>query len=288
MTTFELIEKYNKILRAKNYSESTIKTYLSILKHFLYSFKVSPQNISSDQLLTYCLNYSGNGRTMGQIRGTLQNFYKWVLNQPRKFDLIPIPKKEHKIPDILTPNEVNAIINSIDNLKHKAIIQLIYSCALRVSELINLKIVHINGNNKMLRVICGKGKKDRMIPVPEETLILLRNYYLKFKPDDYLFNGQFEKFYSSKSIDTILKKAAKKVGINRRVHIHQLRHSRSTHWLDNGLDIFDISKLLGHSSVKTTMVYLHTSLQNLQNKIIEVDKKITTRLNTQQPHLQIR
>src|SRR3990167_438767 len=288
MTTFELIEKYNKILRAKNYSESTIKTYLSILKHFLYSFKVSPQNISSDQLLTYCLNYSGNGRTMGQIRGTLQNFYKWVLNQPRKFDLIPIPKKEHKIPDILTPNEVNAIINSIDNLKHKAIIQLIYSCALRVSELINLKIVHINGNNKMLRVICCKGKKDRMIPVPEETLILLRNYYLKFKPDDYLFNGQFEKFYSSKSIDTILKKAAKKVGINRRVHIHQLRHSRSTHWLDNGLDIFDISKLLGHSSVKTTMVYLHTSLQNLQNKIIEVDKKITTRLNTQQPHLQIR
>ena len=246
MTTFELIEKYNKILRAKNYSESTIKTYLSILKHFLYSFKVSPQNISSDQLLTYCLNYSGNGRTMGQIRGTLQNFYKWVLNQPRKFDLIPIPKKEHKIPDILTPNEVNAIINSIDNLKHKAIIQLIYSCSLRVSELINLKIVHINGNNKMLRVICGKGKKDRMIPVPEETLILLRNYYLKFKPDDYLFNGQFEKFYSSKSIDTILKKAAKKVGINRRVHIHQLRHSRSTHWLHKRLYIFDISNLLYH------------------------------------------
>ena len=275
----ELSKKFENKLRARNFSQSTIDCYCSIIKHFLSQINDYPERLNSDQLQDYCLKYH-NGRTMGQIRGTLQNFYKWVLNQPRKFDSIPVPKKEHKIPDILTPEEINLVLNSITNLKHRAIIQTIYSCALRVSELINLKINHINGTNQMLRVVCGKGKKDRVIPVPEETLILLRNYWLKYKPNDYLFNGQFELFYSEKSISNILKKAALKSGIKRRVYVHQLRHSRATHWLDNGLDIFDISKLLGHSSVKTTMIYLHTSLNGLKNKVIEADKKIIRLLSS--------
>lgn len=215
MTTFELLEKYQRILRAKNYSDSTIRTYTGILNHFLSSFKISPQNINSDQLLDYCLKYSGNGRTMGQVRGTLQNFYKWVLNQPRKFDSIPVPKREHKIPDVLTPEEINAIISKITNIKHKAIIQLIYSCALRISELINLKINDINGIESVIKIRSGKGKKDRYIPLPEETLLLLRNYYKIFKPKDYLFNGQNSDTYSDRSCENILKNAAIKAGIKK-------------------------------------------------------------------------
>lgn len=168
-------------------------------------------------------------------------------------------RKERKMPDVLSIEEIKLVIQSIENLKHRTIISLIYSYGLRISECVKIKIRDIDSTRMMIKVLQSKGNKDRYVPLSNKMLILLREYYKEYKPKEYLFEGQIEKFYSVRSIQSILKSAISKTKIKKKISVHSLRHSYATHLLEQGTDISLIQKLLGHKDIKTTLLYTQIS-----------------------------
>jgi integrase/recombinase XerD len=166
-------------------------------------------------------------------------------------------KRPNSLPNILTVDEIRKIINSITNLKHCAIISTIYSCGLRISEAVNLKINDIDSSAMTVKIVNAKGRNDRIIMLSEKLLSLLREYFKEYKPKIYLFEGQKGEQYSTRSIQQIFNNAVKKVGIKKKVTVHSLRHSFASHLLDNGTDIRFIQELLGHKHLSTTQIYTH-------------------------------
>lgn len=248
-------------MQSKNWSEKTIKNYACSMRLFLRTFQTRDRarNITADEIEKYLLT-KVEINTRKHARCGINAFYKLVINQPEKLRFIPWPKREQKLVQFLTHEEVVALIKACNNLKHKCIILLLYGCGLRVGEVINLKPQHIDSGRMIINIICGKGKKDRQVQLPEVLLKLLRQYYLQFKPEGgYLFQGQFDAQYSERSINQFLKKYAAIAGIKRNIHAHLLRHSYATSSLENGVDLRLIQTLLGHNSIKTTLRYTHVS-----------------------------
>ena len=172
---------------------------------------------------------------------------------------------------MLSKEEIALIIKTIDNLKHKMIISILYSGGLRRSEILYLKISDIHSDRGLLRINGAKGKKDRFTLLSQALLEPLREYYRQYHPKIYLFEGQKGGQYSAESISKILKNSAKKAGINRVVTPHMLRHSFATHLLEQGTDLRYIQELLGHSSSKTTEIYTHVAVKNFKNIINPID-----------------
>ena len=189
-----------------------------------------------------------------------------VLDMPNRFYDIERPIKEHKLPKVISKEEVLAIIENTNNIKHRCIVSLLYSAGLRRSELINLKITDIDGKRMLIKVEDAKGNKDRYTLLSSKLLEKLRNYYKKWKPKIYLFEGPEGMKYSARSIANIIKNAATKAGIKKNVTPHMLRHSFATHLLENGTDLRNIQVLLGHSSLKTTEIYTYVATSSF-NKI---------------------
>ncbi|MDA3780214.1 MAG: tyrosine-type recombinase/integrase, partial [Bacteroidales bacterium] len=187
--------------------------------------------------------------------------YEKVLN--KKYNKIDFqrPRNEKKLPQIIDKEFLLNRISKIENIKHKTIISLAFSVGLRVSEVINLKINDIDSNRMIINVYQGKGSKDRIVPLSQNILELLRNYYKQYKPNEYLFNGQKSQQYSPESCNKIVKKY-----LGNNYHFHLLRHSCFTALLESGNDLRIIQKLAGHSSSKTTEIYTHVST-NLLSKI---------------------
>lgn len=171
------------------------------------------------------------------------------------------PKNEKNLPRVIDTDFIKNRLSKIENLKHKAILTLTYSVGLRVSEIVNLKILDIDSKRMLISINQAKGKKDRIVPLSENVLKLLREYFIEFKPKDFLFNGQDGGRYSIKSCENIYKKY-----IDNKTSIHTLRHSCFTSLLENGTDLRVIQKIAGHSSIKTTQIYTHVSA-NILNKV---------------------
>jgi site-specific recombinase XerD len=185
--------------------------------------------------------------------------YREVLN--KKYDKVNFkrPRNEKKLPKIIDGEYIKSQLSKIQNLKHRTILTLTYSAGLRVSEIVNLKIEDIDSKRMLIHIKNAKGKKDRMVPLSQTILELLREYYKEYEPKEYLFNGQNNSpQYSVGSCQQIFKKYIDKEG-----HIHQLRHSCFTSLLENGTDLRIIQKIAGHSSSKTTEIYTHVSNQML-------------------------
>lgn len=192
----------------------------------------------------------------------------------RKMYLIERPRKETYLPEVLSEEEVTAILKSIINLKHKALIMTIYSGGLRISELINLKVKDIDSDRMNIRVAQSKGKKDRYTLLSKKTLLTLRQYFKEFKPKEWLFEGEGGGPYTDSSIYQIFKKALASAKIKKKVSIHSLRHSFATHLLENGTDLRYIQNLLGHSSSKTTEIYTHITnkgFDQIKNPLDKLD-----------------
>ncbi|MEA2021464.1 MAG: tyrosine-type recombinase/integrase [Candidatus Caldatribacteriota bacterium] len=177
------------------------------------------------------------------------------------------PKKERKLSDVLSEEDITKILKSINNLKHKCIIYLIYSAGLRLSEMVNLKTTCIDSNRKQIRIREAKSKKDRITLLSETVLVILRKYYKVYKPKEWLFEGQYGKQYSKRSVQKIFKNALRKSGINKNASVHTLRHSFATHLLEHGTDLRYIQELLGHKNSKTTEIYTHVT-KTAMNKIV--------------------
>ena len=176
------------------------------------------------------------------------------------------PRREHKLPNVLSKEEVKAIIEALTNTKHRTMLSLIYACGLRRSELLNLKIGDVDSKRYMLIIRNSKGYKDRQVPISDKTIEMLREYYKMYKPKIGLFEGQkIAEKYSERSLEQILKKVLLKARIAKPVTLHWLRHSYATHLLESGTDLRYIQELLGHKSSKTTEIYTHVSQKSLQN-----------------------
>jgi integrase/recombinase XerD len=179
--------------------------------------------------------------------------------------LLHRPKKEKTLPNVLSKEEVKMILEAHTNIKHKVMLSLIYSCGLRRSELLNLKPSDIDSKRGIVIIRKAKGKKDRIAPLSEKILILLREYYKLYKPQTWLFEGQEPNVqYDERSLSNVLNQALKKTSITKPVSLHWLRHSYATHLLESGTDLRYIQELLGHKSSKTTEIYTHVSTREIQ------------------------
>jgi integrase/recombinase XerD len=262
---------FEKHLKLQNCAKSTIDCYDGILNQFICFFKKDPRAINASMIGDYLLTLKST-RYKRQTWYTLASFYKNILNEPQWLASIPIPKQEKVIVETMNHNEVSRLIATIQNIKHRSIITLIYACALRIGESVNIKIAHIDGQRLQLHIRAAKGAKDRIVPIPVETLNLLREYFKQYKPNEYLFNGQNLLQYDVRSIQQIFHKAKRAAGIRKKVTVHSLRHSRATELLRQGVDATLIQKFLGHSNIKTTQeYYLHTNINDLAMAINRAD-----------------
>jgi site-specific recombinase XerD len=256
MNIGKYVQLYSEDLRFKNYSENTIKNYANQVELFLKYFQdvaTKPSEISESKIKEWLmLANSINGRK--HRLSAVKLFYKITGKQPLKFKHIEYPKSERKLPKIIDKSHILASIESIENIKHKAIIMLAYSTGMRVSEVCNLEIKDIDSKRMIITINQAKGRKDRIVPLSIKVLEVLRQYFIEYQPKQYLFNGQFDLHYSTTSCNQIVKKY-----LGKDYHFHQLRHSNATALLESGTDLRIIQKLLGHSSSKTTEIYTHVS-----------------------------
>jgi integrase/recombinase XerD len=191
-------------------------------------------------------------------------YFERVLHREKEYYTIDRPRKERKLPDVLSKEEIAAMIRSTENKKHKCLIAVIYSCGLRRSEAINLRIDDIDSKRMQVKIRGAKGRKDRYVPLAGKTLTYLKEYYKNDRPKVFLFEGNPEEKCSATSIYNVIKNTAKKAGICKRVYQHILRHSFATHNLEQGMDLRFIQELLGHESSKTIEIYTHVSQKDLQ------------------------
>lgn len=262
MKTSIYLETYERDLKQIRFSSATIKNYLSNVKLFLEYFqtKDSPKHISSDEIKNYLIQVAEKANYQNAVHSSIKKFYDLTIRQRNKFNFIPYAKKEFKIPLVIDMDILKSKIDVITNIKHKAILTLTSSVGLRVSEVINLKIKDINSQIMEIHLKAAKGKKDRKVPLTENTLKLLREYFKIYQPKEYLFNGQSNApQYSEKSCNQIVKKY-----IGKQYHMHTLRHSTATALYEKNIDLKAIGDLLGHKSQKTTAIYCHTSVKTLQ------------------------
>jgi len=199
-----------------------------------------------------------------QIVNSIKLYFKTCRDTKIEVDKIHRPKREKVLPNVLSKEEVKKILDAHSNLKHKAMLSMIYSCGLRRSELLNLKFSDIDSKRNIVIIRQSKGKKDRITPLSAKILDLLRRYYKEYSPKTYLFEGQEKNTqYSARSLEEVLKKSVKLASINKPVTLHWLRHSYATHLLESGTDLRYIQELLGHNSSKTTEIYTHVSTKNI-------------------------
>ena len=266
------LSEIKRILITRGYSENTINTYIACIKYFKTYFKgIEVNHLANEDIIEYLFhltkeNYSKS--TKKQHINAIKFYFEKVLGREKEYYHIERPIKDKKLPIVLSKNEIQALLNATDNLKHLTILAVIYSCGLRVSEIINLKIKDVDSQRMIINIRKSKGNKDRQVQLTTQILKLIRLYYKKYRPSNFLINGQSSDKYSSSSIQKIIKRSTKKARIHKTVTPHTLRHSFATHLLENGTDIRYIQTILGHSNIKTTQIYTHvttTHLKNIQN-----------------------
>jgi integrase/recombinase XerD len=260
-------EEYIALLETKRYSLNTAKTYITQFTEFINHFpNKSLLEIDELDIRSYSRHLVQTGKS-ASLQNTAINaikfYYEQVLNMPQRFYDIERPRKEQKLPTVLSKEEVKAMIQATENLKHKAILTTLYSCGLRLSELLELKLTDLKRGQNLLLVRQAKGKKDRHTVLGDKTIALLNKYIEQYTPKEYVFEGQRGGMYSAKSVAHIVKHSAFKAGIAQNVSPHTLRHSFATHSLEGGTDQRYIQMALGHSSPRTTEIYAHVSAKRL-------------------------
>jgi len=265
MTPQEFVEKLETELKISKSSPHTIKNYVRANREFFNFIKKSPEEINEQDVKKFLAEISERSAMslivfLSAIRYSFINILKIDPTAG-----IKRPKREKRLPTVLTKEEVRKLLKSIENKKSKLMISLIYACGFRVSELVNLKISNLDFEDNIGHVKQGKGKKDRIFNIP----LFLKKPLLKRvklqieKREEYLFTGPNGKL-TDRNIQKIIKKYAEKAEIKKDVHPHTLRHSFATHLLENNVDIRKIQELLGHADLSTTQIYTHVSTEELK------------------------
>jgi integrase/recombinase XerD len=271
------LEKFKDWMRSTRYSESTIGTYTDTLRTFLKYFRYKPiHEITNHDIIDFNVKYILANRYsasyQNQVVNAIKLFFFKVEHKELEIDLLERPKRERTLPNVLSKEEVKAILEHTQNIKHKAMLSLIYACGLRCGELLSLKPEHINSDRGVIIIKQSKGKKDRMVPLSQKILELLRIYFQTFRPVKYLFEGAVAgNPYDARSLQNVLKQNIARAGIKKPVTLHWLRHSFATHLLESGTNLRYIQEILGHNSSKTTEIYTHVSTTGIQNIVSPFD-----------------
>jgi len=249
--------KLRQEMKLRGFSQKTIKSYLHYITNLLQKTRKGPKNINGEDVRTYLEYLADAGRsasTLNLAYSALQLYFAKILRR-RFFMAIPRAKKAKKLPQVFTKDEVGRILASLNNVKHKLILGLMYSSGLRVSEVVNVKVSDLDLTAKMMRVQQGKGRKDRNTIISQKVAGVLQKYLKNKKSDDYVFSGSRNRRLNERTIQKIFSQALKKSGLKKTGACHSLRHSFATHLLENGTDIRYIQELLGHANLQTTQIY---------------------------------
>jgi len=256
-----LIDKFRRELEIRNFSRQTIKSYVFAVEKFLEFSEDRGLNENAVKDYIQIILKKQNPSTVSQNLSAIEFFFSKVLNQNIK---IPHPKRNKPIPVVLTIEEIKKLIEVTQNIKHKLIIKILYGCGLRVSEVINLKKEDIDFNEGLIKIKLAKGRKDRFVNIPVSLKKELENY-CSLNNEENLFPSSRGGKLTTATIRKIIKNSRRKAGIKKDIHPHSLRHSFATHLLESGTDLRIIQKLLGHSDIKTTQIYLSVSNQLIKN-----------------------
>ena len=256
------IALFVQLLQVKRYSTSSIETYVNAFRQFLTHFINADVDLLNKKQIEHYINFMVTDRKISvsyqkQLVAAIKFWYQDVLGKKMQLDYLYPDRGEFKIPVVFSQAEIKLILANSENLKHKAILATVYSCGLRVSELTNLKITDIDSNTMTVTIRQSKGNRDRVVVLAEKLLVLLREYFKEYKPKDYLFEGRANGRYSERSVQQILKQILTKLKINKQGSVHSLRHSYATHLIEQGTDVRFVKDLLGHKSIKTTLIYTH-------------------------------
>lgn len=272
------MEKANQYLTIGHYSPSTIRSYLSELRFiFVYYPQVSPLDLSEEMImgyLLYLIKTLGCSRVKCRMAAqSISFFMRHVAKRPYVIPTVIYPRPSGKLPAVMSPDEIMKLIDGVHNIKHRCILMLLYSTGMRVSEIANCRIADIDSPNMRIKVVQGKGAKDRYTIISQQVLLELRAYYLIYRPQEYLFNGpRVGSRYSVRSVQHLMQKALITAGLqNKSYTIHTIRHSFATHLLDAGTDLYTIKELLGHRNLQTTMNYLHLSSRRIDQIVNPYD-----------------
>ena len=261
---------FKNYLKSQRYSPNTIKTYTEALGVFFqFHSNKAPEKLEIEDIIHfntgYILRKNLSASYQNQVINAIKLFYRNRFKRFMNLDNIQRPRREKRLPNVLSKQEIKAILEAPTNLKHRALLSLIYACGLRRSEVLNLTLKDVLSDRNLLFIRQSKGKKDRVVPISHKIIEMLRDYYKAFKPKTWLFEGQYTgEQYSERSLQLVLKQALQKAGNKKPVSLHWLRHSYATHLLESGTDLRYIQELLGHSSSRTTEIYTHVSTKSLQ------------------------
>ncbi|HLP71874.1 MAG TPA: site-specific tyrosine recombinase/integron integrase [Bacteroidales bacterium] len=267
-TGLEAVALLRSYLEDKRYSARTVETYVTLLELFFKFFTdKNPDDITQNDVADFMNDFIIKNEFSASYQNQMVSAIKLYYEISGRGKVIPQflerPRRGRALPKVFSKEEITLILNSARNTKHKLLLWIIYSCGLRRSEVINIRLDDIDRKRNIIHIREGKGGVDRIVPVPDKLWQKLDEYVGSYSPKDYLFEGQYGGRYSSESVYNVFKNALSNAGIKKEVGVHSLRHSYATHLHENGLDIRYIQELLGHKSTRTTEIYTHVSRRNL-------------------------
>lgn len=282
-----ILNDYKAYLTRLRYSINTIHSYVECLAIFirfqnntpLIDIRLHDIERFNDE---YIIANSYSASFQNQIINALKCYFSNRLNIHFNTSELERPIKSKRLPVILSLSEIETLLNVTSNLKHLSMLVLIYSSGLRSGELIRLKIADIDSCRMIIHIKGAKGKKDRIVPLADTTLIILRKYFKRYRPKDFLFNGSEKPHYSKSSLQAIFRKTCRLAKINKKVTLHSLRHSYATHLLEGGVNLRYIQEILGHNSSKTTEIYTHVSSDAARKVVSPIEKITLNKINNTQ------
>ena len=263
-----LRQRYVEDLRARNKSPRTIETYVLRVAQFAKHFGVSPERLEPEHLRAYqqhLIARQVSWSTFNQAVCALRFLYQQTLGRPQAIRHLPFAKRPRTVPTVLSPEEVVRFLEAALPGRDRTLLDVIYSCGLRLKEVLGLEVRDIDSARMVLHIRQGKGQKERLMPLSPRLLGVLRDYWRAHRPATWLFPGIKATLpLTDGTVQRICKRTARRAGLSKRISPHTLRHSFATHLLEAGVDLLSVQALLGHSHFNTTAKYLHISMRRLR------------------------
>jgi integrase/recombinase XerD len=256
-----LRQRFVEDLRIRNRSPRTIERYVSLVARFAAHFGRSPELLGPEEFRSYQLHLIGrkvSWSTFNQTVCALRFLYRTTLGRPEHVTMIPFGKRPKKLPCVLSPEEVGRLIDAAAPGRERMVVQIAYACGLRLEELMHLQVADIDSSRMVVQVRQGKGQKDRLVPLSARLLEELRAYWRRYRPRTWLFpNRKQSGPLHAGTIQRGFRRLVRRAGLTKPATMHTLRHSFATHQLERGTNVLALQKMLGHSQLSTTALYLH-------------------------------
>ena len=272
------LEKANQFLSIGHYSPNTSRNYLAELRMvFAYYNDVDPQQYTEEMMIQYLVYLSKtlvcSREKCRMAAQAISFFFRYVLKMPYVVPSLIYTRVSKKLPPVMSAEEISKLMEVISNVKHRTVVMLLYSTGMRVNEIARVKITDVDSKDMRIKVVQGKGFKDRYTLMSQQVLEELRTYYLACRPKEYLFNGMRKgEPLSVRMIQHMVQQALASAGMSKKSYtVHTIRHSFATHLVDNGVDLHTVKELLGHSNLQTTMRYMHLTTTRRQGIVNPYD-----------------